>query len=276
MTGPREIPPHAFVWPTIPNPAYSTPEAVLDWYQRESDKCAAEGCGLRPDAQPHWRMAGPPIVSNEPVTITPIDPPKVVRVLRLLEYTYASQERAEQDMAHWQIPANGARSIGPASSPKRTVIRSAVIPQETIFQEPELPVEQTIAPHHFLVPSVASSSMGCARSGCGKELDDPIHRTEWFENTGPEEDEPAPMTPADFPLPRPASELSDLRYAPATFSAEIMAKARRPHAYLGRSDQRCDLLGCALPRRAEVHWIAKSQSTGPTVADGTQGMRRGE
>jgi hypothetical protein len=35
-----------------------------------------------------------------------------IRVLRLLEYVYDTQERADADQARWQMPAIGWRRIG--------------------------------------------------------------------------------------------------------------------------------------------------------------------
>jgi hypothetical protein len=49
-----------------------------------------------------------------------------IRVLRLLEYTYTSVERMEQDMSHWQIPTNGTWDA------HGIVIRSAIIPLEIL------------------------------------------------------------------------------------------------------------------------------------------------
>ena len=33
----------------------------------------------------------------------------MIRVLRLMEYTYSSVETMEQDMAHWAVPAFGEK-----------------------------------------------------------------------------------------------------------------------------------------------------------------------
>jgi hypothetical protein len=45
----------------------------------------------------------------------------MIRVLRIMEYEYEDNERAKQDMARWQIPANGSKRQG------GMVIRSAII-----------------------------------------------------------------------------------------------------------------------------------------------------
>ncbi len=44
-----------------------------------------------------------------------------VRILRLLEYIYDNQERAEEDQKHWQIPAIETRQQG------NTVIKSTIL-----------------------------------------------------------------------------------------------------------------------------------------------------
>jgi hypothetical protein len=36
----------------------------------------------------------------------------MIRVLRLIEYTYEDNTRAEEDMARWQIPPIGSRRHG--------------------------------------------------------------------------------------------------------------------------------------------------------------------
>lgn len=54
-----------------------------------------------------------------------------VRVLRLLEYIYASQEKADEDQQRWVVPANGSRWMN-----KQETIRSAVISQP--FDKPHI------------------------------------------------------------------------------------------------------------------------------------------
>jgi hypothetical protein len=61
----------------------------------------------------------------------------MIRVTRILEYTYEDNETAEQDMGRWYIPANGTRIVGVPTNVKS--IRSATFinlfaPKE----EPEL------------------------------------------------------------------------------------------------------------------------------------------
>jgi hypothetical protein len=45
----------------------------------------------------------------------------MIRVLRILEYVYADNKRAEEDMARWQVPAIGTRRHG------NMIIRSSII-----------------------------------------------------------------------------------------------------------------------------------------------------
>jgi hypothetical protein len=47
----------------------------------------------------------------------------MIRVLRIMEYTYDSPEDAEEDMGNWYIPANGTKS----GLRKGLHIKSAVI-----------------------------------------------------------------------------------------------------------------------------------------------------
>lgn len=49
----------------------------------------------------------------------------VVRIIRVLEYTYASPEAAERDMQQWFIPGNGTKTVGLGDSKK--TVRSAVV-----------------------------------------------------------------------------------------------------------------------------------------------------
>lgn len=55
-----------------------------------------------------------------------------IRVLRLLEYTYPSVERMEQDMGNWTIPANGTYRTGSTNK-----IKSATLPLEVLEAEDE-------------------------------------------------------------------------------------------------------------------------------------------
>ena len=54
-----------------------------------------------------------------------------VRVLRLIEYTYDTPQRAEEDMAKWQMPANGTRYLGGGK-----VLRSAIITDLNFEEKP--------------------------------------------------------------------------------------------------------------------------------------------
>lgn len=51
-----------------------------------------------------------------------------VRVVRIMEYSYQTQEDADADMSRWNAPANGIRSFD-----GRTLIRCATLHPETIF-----------------------------------------------------------------------------------------------------------------------------------------------
>jgi hypothetical protein len=45
----------------------------------------------------------------------------VIRILRIIEYTYADNQRAEEDMQRWQVPPIGSRRHG------NMTIRSTII-----------------------------------------------------------------------------------------------------------------------------------------------------
>jgi len=49
-----------------------------------------------------------------------------VRILRLMEYTYNTPERMEQDMEHWHIPANGVYARAPGIKIKSCIITDLV------------------------------------------------------------------------------------------------------------------------------------------------------
>lgn len=61
----------------------------------------------------------------------------MIRILRIIEYTYASNEAAEADMAHWQLPPVGARRRG------TTVLRSTII-EDLNFEYPTEIVDVTV------------------------------------------------------------------------------------------------------------------------------------
>jgi hypothetical protein len=48
----------------------------------------------------------------------------MIRVLRLIEYTYPDNETAEADMQRWGVPANGSKKWGKHDD---KVIRSTII-----------------------------------------------------------------------------------------------------------------------------------------------------
>jgi len=61
-----------------------------------------------------------------------------IRVLRLIEYVYDSQERADADQARWQIPAIGWRRAGDM------MIRSTILTDLNFgedFREQSVPEE---------------------------------------------------------------------------------------------------------------------------------------
>ena len=45
----------------------------------------------------------------------------MIRILRLMEYVYETNDRAQKDMERWEIPANGAKNFG------GMVIKSSII-----------------------------------------------------------------------------------------------------------------------------------------------------
>lgn len=47
----------------------------------------------------------------------------MIRVLRVIEYTYDDAEDAERDMGHWKLAANGTMMV----SGRSIVIKSAII-----------------------------------------------------------------------------------------------------------------------------------------------------
>lgn len=57
----------------------------------------------------------------------------MIRVLRLLEYTYPDNQSAEDDMGRWGVPANGSKKWGVHDA---KVIRSAII-TDLNFKEEE-------------------------------------------------------------------------------------------------------------------------------------------
>lgn len=50
-----------------------------------------------------------------------------IRIVRVLEYTYATAEDAIEDQARWYVPANGIKEPNP-----RVAIRSVVMPMEVV------------------------------------------------------------------------------------------------------------------------------------------------
>lgn len=49
-----------------------------------------------------------------------------VRVIRTMEYTYPSLEKAEQDMARWMVPATGVKAFGPGQLIRSTYLLAPV------------------------------------------------------------------------------------------------------------------------------------------------------
>jgi hypothetical protein len=56
----------------------------------------------------------------------------MIRILRLLEYVYDDEARAEEDMARWQVPPVGSRRHG------NMTIRSSII-TDFNFEPPPAP-----------------------------------------------------------------------------------------------------------------------------------------
>jgi len=68
-----------------------------------------------------------------------------VRVLRLLEYTYDNNVRAEEDMARWQVPPIGTRRHGDMT------VRSAIITDlnfEGNLSESQVDLDNVESEHH--------------------------------------------------------------------------------------------------------------------------------
>ena len=64
----------------------------------------------------------------------------MIRVLRVLEYVYPDAKTAEQDMARWQIPANGSYAAG-----ANKMLKSATFPFEVIEEkQTELTIPQDL------------------------------------------------------------------------------------------------------------------------------------
>lgn len=56
----------------------------------------------------------------------------MIRVLRLLEYTYPDNEMAEQDMARWSMPPIGTRVHG------KNILGSTIL-TDLNFEDPDKP-----------------------------------------------------------------------------------------------------------------------------------------
>lgn len=56
----------------------------------------------------------------------------MIRVLRLLEYSYENYEQAELDMRQWTIPAFGSKAFG-----KKTVYSAILPPVTELLKEPD-------------------------------------------------------------------------------------------------------------------------------------------
>lgn len=50
----------------------------------------------------------------------------MIRVTRLMEYTFKDMEEAEANMARWAVPPNGTHNFGQGTK-KHLVVRSAII-----------------------------------------------------------------------------------------------------------------------------------------------------
>lgn len=58
----------------------------------------------------------------------------MIRVLRLMEYTYDTPEEAQRDMDRWMVPANGSKVVA-----TRGTIRSTIITNLDHTPEEETP-----------------------------------------------------------------------------------------------------------------------------------------
>lgn len=85
----------------------------------------------------------------------------VVRVLRMIEYTYPDIETADEDIARWNIPANGTRAITGMYS-----IRSAIIMDP--FHSGPKPVPPLSYPNP--VHALGSDEFPAVQPGLGSDL----------------------------------------------------------------------------------------------------------
>ena len=53
----------------------------------------------------------------------------MIRVVRVLEYTYSNQEELEKDMAQWEVPAMGVKECGPTGHPFATIRSGIILPR---------------------------------------------------------------------------------------------------------------------------------------------------
>lgn len=74
----------------------------------------------------------------------------MIRVLRLMEYEFESNEAAEHSMSHWAVPANGIKTYGKNS------IRSAII----INLHEKYPVGLNVFKYDPMAPNLVADDEG--------------------------------------------------------------------------------------------------------------------
>lgn len=84
----------------------------------------------------------------------------MIRVLRLLEYTYETVEEMETDLGRWQVPANGSRWWNPRKP--GIGIKSAVLPGTTLLDVPEPTTESGRNP---MIPGYCDASCAVSLEG---------------------------------------------------------------------------------------------------------------
>lgn len=227
-----------------------------------------------------------------------------VRVVRVIDYTYPDHETAEQDMLRWGVPANGSYVGGlrnPQGNRRVYAIHSATTTPRGVAEVPfeDQPAEITNRRWDHLVNRLIRLE------GDKEQAAIPPEQKAWFENTGEEPAEPEPYdNPAmqhhpddghahEFscvrcgvnppPLPQPIARL-DPRFIPTSLPKHLYNGGQVQDGY-----SPCAVPGCGMPYYNVVHDIdaderfkrvymgVRAALTPPTtVADGTQGMRRGE
>jgi len=58
----------------------------------------------------------------------------MIRILRIIEYTYSDNETAEQDMAAWKHPSFGTKKYGSSKTVKSTIIVDLDFEDENVHE----------------------------------------------------------------------------------------------------------------------------------------------